>query len=331
VRKLLTLLACAAGALLLATSAMASDGGLGPVDSVSPNGQKAGAAYWLVFAFTAAIFVLVEGALIVFIIRFRSRGRDRSIEGPDIHGSTKLETVWTIFPVVVLAIIATFIFVNLPGYIHPAKADKRNALQVHIIAHQFYWEFRYPNGVLAYDTMVVPANTLVELTIDSADVAHSWWIPAFGPKTDAIPGQTNHAWFKAQVAAKNLPILYTGQCSELCGLLHAKMTQHVKVVSAAEYQVWFRHNQALSLRGLGQKEFTASCAKCHGADAQGFIGPAIATSSIPRDAKTLTPLLFNGKGRMPAVGTGWSTRQIAAIVAYFKSNPKAFNGGTSGK
>jgi cytochrome c oxidase subunit 2 len=195
VRKLSTLLACAAGALVLASSASASYGGIGPVAPVSPNGDKASSAYWLIFVLTAGIFILVEGALVVFVVRFRSRGRARTEEGPDIHGSSKLETAWTIIPVVLLAIIATFVFINLPGYVHPAKAEEANALKVHVIAHQFYWEFRYPDGTLAFDQMVVPENRLVLLTIDSADVNHSWWIPAFGPKSDAIPGQTNHALF----------------------------------------------------------------------------------------------------------------------------------------
>src|SRR5207248_187147 len=93
--------------------------------------------------------LLVEGALIAFVVRFRSRGRARSVEGPDIHGSTKLETAWTIVPVLILAVIATFVFTQLPGFIHPAAADKKNALHVQVIAHQFSWEYRYANGALS--------------------------------------------------------------------------------------------------------------------------------------------------------------------------------------
>jgi cytochrome c oxidase subunit 2 len=329
VRKLSILLACAVSALVVTASASASYGGIGPVSPVSPNGSKAESAYWLVFVLTAGIFVLVEGALVVFVVRFRSRGRARSIDGPDIHGSTKLETAWTILPVVLLAIIATFVFVNLPGYVHPAKAEQANALRIEVIGHQFYWEFRYPNGVLAYDRMVVPEGKLVLLTVRSADVAHSWWIPAFGPKSDAIPGQTNHAWFKVKANPDVDLRVFKGQCSELCGLFHAKMSQSVEVLPQAAYAAWLAKQSALSPFALGKQEFAASCATCHGASAEGFYGPAIATSSIVLAPKLLEPILRDGRGRMPAVGNGWSPEQIRAIVAYFKSNP--FSGGSSGQ
>jgi cytochrome c oxidase subunit 2 len=328
VRKLLTLLVCAVSALVLATNATATNGGIGPVPQVTPNGQKQNDAYWLIFTLTAAIFVLVEGALILFVVRFRSRGRARTVEGPDIHGSSKLETAWTVVPVLLLAIIATSIFVNLPGFIHPPKAERAKAVHVDVIAHQFYWEFDYGNGVRSYDTMVVPADKLVLLTITSQDVAHSWWIPAFGPKSDAIPGQTNHAWFK--VGKQHVGAVYEGQCSELCGMLHAKMTQSVKVVSSADYHAWLQQQSSLTPVEMGKQEFAASCAKCHGAQAQGFIGPTLVGNTAVTDAKTLGPIVHNGIRTMPPVGKGWNDdEQIAALVAYFNSNP--FPGGSSGK
>jgi cytochrome c oxidase subunit 2 len=327
VRKLSTLLVCAASALTLTATAGASNGGISPVAPVSPNGQKANDAYWLVFVLTAGIFLLVEGALVLFVVRFRSRGRARPADGPDIHGSTKLETAWTIVPVVLLALIATFVFVNLPGYLHPANADKPDALKVHVIAHQFYWEFDYPGGARSFDKMVVPENRLVELTIDSADVIHSWWIPAFGPKTDAIPGQTNHSWFKLKPTGTVRT--YKGQCSELCGMLHAKMTEAVEVVPQAQYTSWVSQQASLSPAELGHQEFSASCAKCHGAEAQGFIGPAIAANAALTSTTTLTPIVENGIRTMPPIAHDWQPEQVAALVAYFKSNP--FSGGSSGK
>jgi cytochrome c oxidase subunit 2 len=313
---------------VLATSAFASNGGLGPVSPVSPNGHKSSSAYWLVFALTTVIFVGVESALIFFIVRFRSRGRARTEDGPDIHGSTKLETAWTIFPVVLLAIIATFVFVNLPGFVHPASADKKGALHVHVIAHQFYWEFRYPGGAVAYDQMVAPAGRLVLLDIDSQDVAHSWWIPAFGPKSDAIPGQTNHAWFKVAADPDNPERVFKGSCSELCGLLHAKMTQSVKIVAPAAYAAWLQKQSNLTPVQLGKQEFDAVCSKCHGVEAEGFIGPKLSDNPITLDPKQLGPIVRNGRGKMPAVGAGWSQDQIDALVAYFKTQPF---GGSSGQ
>jgi cytochrome c oxidase subunit 2 len=324
VRKLFSLLVSVSFGLAVAGSAAASNGGLSPVDAVSPNGDKVNTAYWLVFGLTAAIFVLVESALIVFVVKFRSRGRARTIEGPDIHGSTRLETVWTILPVLLLALIATFVLIELPGFTNPASAERADAVKVDVIAHQFYWEFRYANGATSYDTLVAPQGRLVELTITSEDAAHSWWIPAFGPKTDAIPGQENHAWFKS-----SRPGTFKGQCSELCGILHAKMTQAVRVVPEADYGTWLDAQAALSPVALGKQEFAASCAKCHGAQAEGFVGPDISEAAPKLNREALATLIRNGQGAMPAVAQGWSDGQVAALFAYLQSKP--FEGGTSGQ
>ena len=323
-RKLSTLVISALSALALASTAAASNGGGTPVSPISPNGEKATSAYWLILIFTGLIFVLVEGALIAFVIRFRSKGRARTEEGPDIHGSTKLETAWTIAPVVILAVIAVFIFISLPGFNNPAAADEKTAVHVNVIAHQFYWEFRYEDGPYAFDTMTVPVDRLVELTIQSEDVAHSFWIPAIGPKQDAIPGKTNHLWFKA-----NRTGTFKGQCAELCGLLHAKMTQAVTVVSQDEYAAWLQRQASLTPVQLGKQIFDASCAKCHGALAEGFVGPNIQQSSVPKSLKTLRPLMENGLRKMPAVGSGLTDEELLAIAAYFRSNP--FTEASSGK
>ncbi len=97
------------------------------------------------------------------------------------------------------------------------------------------WRYQYPGpkNVFAYTEMVVPSDTTVVLDITADDVAHSWWIPKLGGKMDAIPGYTNHTWFKAR------PGLYRGQCAELCGRNHANMLAQVRVVSPEEYQEWY--------------------------------------------------------------------------------------------
>ncbi|HEX8768766.1 MAG TPA: cytochrome c oxidase subunit II, partial [Jatrophihabitans sp.] len=105
---------------------------------------------------------------------------------------------------------------------------------------QFLWRFTYPDGdrnplnnVFSYEEMVVPVNTTVTLDIESQDVAHSWWIPKLGGKMDALPGYTNHAWFKATEEG-----VYDGNCTELCGRGHANMVARVRVVSVPEYEGW---------------------------------------------------------------------------------------------
>ena len=103
------------------------------------------------------------------------------------------------------------------------------------------WRFVYPNKAFAYNTMVVPVDTTVTLDINAQDVAHSWWIPKLGPKFDAIPGYTNHSWFKIPAGA--IPkgksgVTFRGQCTELCGYGHANMVAFVRAVSPDRYQQW---------------------------------------------------------------------------------------------
>ena len=129
-----------------------------------------------------------------------------------------------------LFLVAAFIFIELPGIkdIPDATAGEQQ-LEIKVTGRQFYWQYEYPNGVIAIDQMRAPAGIPVKLVVSApdSDVIHSWWIPALGGKIDAIPGRTNETWFEADKEG-----VYTGQCAELCGLEHARMLASVEVDAA---------------------------------------------------------------------------------------------------
>jgi cytochrome c oxidase subunit 2 len=315
-------------ALVAAGAAAAANGGFTPVTPHSPNASDINDAYYLILGFTAAIFVIVETALVVFIIRFRSRGRPREVEGPQIIGHTRIEIIWTVIPVLILAVIAAFVFVKLPS-IDNAPASARQ-VDVQVQGHQFYWRFVYRGGVVSYDRMVVPANRVVELSIVSADVNHSWWIPALGGKTDAIPGRTNHSWFKADENAT-----YDGQCAELCGVQHAYMTAHVQAVSDANYAAWTAQRRRLMAAPnaqLGGEEVGAVCAKCHNLAATGpkLVGPNLGGNPILVQRHALSEIVTNGVGTMPAVAKNWSDVEVNSLVSYFRREARKGGGGSGG-
>jgi cytochrome c oxidase subunit II len=301
-----------AGALALATVASASNGGISPVTPVSPNGHRITDAYWLIIGITGAVFLIVEGALLTFVIRYRRRGRPRDAEPEQIHGDTKVEAVWTLVPVVLLAVILAFVFYKLPGIKNTPQASAAGGSRsITVEAHQFYWLFRYPSGREAINTLTVPVNTVVELDLVAEDVAHSWWVPAFGGKTDAIPGKTNHTWFKAEKVGT-----YPIKCAEFCGLQHTVMTGVVKVVEqGSESNV-----------SAGKLAFEGACASCHGMQGQGLVGPPIASSPTLQDPKALRNLLENGGTEMPAVGKTWDEKLTNSLIGYLKSR----FGGTGG-
>jgi cytochrome c oxidase subunit II len=317
VRRFVRVLVCVALlALALAEAALAGSGGFAPVAPASPNEGGIRSVYWLIVGCTGFIFLLVEVALVVFIVRYRSRGRSREIEGPQVIGHTKLELAWTAGPVLILAVIAAFVFYKAGG-IRNAPAATGASETIRIEGHQFYWEFVYPNGAISINTLRVPVERKIELDIVSADVAHSWWVPALGGKLDAIPGQVNRQSFRPTKLGT-----FRGQCAEFCGIQHAAMLAYVKVLPPDEYDTWVQRRAGQPTE-VGRETFQGVCATCHGLAGQGDIGPAIAQSPLLSDRNAMTLLLRNGRNRMPAVGRTWSDEQLDATLDYLK---KRFGG-----
>ena len=312
--------------LVLAHVALAGDpAGLSPRGPDSPQAAKITDIYWLLLGITGAIFVLVEGALIIFVIRFRNRGRSRMLEGPQIHGATRLELIWTAIPVVILAAIVAFVLVKLPGINSAGSARAAGQeLTVKVEGRQYYWNFIYPNGVIQVERMRVPEQHDVKLVISSEDVDHSWWIPALQGKFDAIPGKTNHLTFKADRTGT-----FRGQCGEFCGYNHAHMLAAVQALPSSNFQSWYDREaraQANGTSDLGKMTFDGVCASCHGFQAQGGFGPDLRGNPVLAQRAALETLLRNGGIKMPAVGRGWTDRQMNALLGYVKR----FTGSSSG-
>jgi cytochrome c oxidase subunit II len=326
-RKLSSLALAVLVALATAGVATAANGGFSPVEPASPNAHHIQGAYYLILGFTAAIFVLVESLLVIFIVKYRSRGRARAVEGAQVHGHTRLELIWTAFPVVILAIIAGFVFYELPNVDSaPAAADP---IHVTVEGHQYYWQFDYtdsPDHARSIGTLHVPAGRVVDLKVVSPDVIHSWWVPALGGKIQAIPGRTNHTWFQAD------PGSYDGQCAELCGVFHASMGATVQAGTQQQYD----HYLATWHETIGKQIWNGVCATCHGNLGQGGYGIAIANNSLLTQKSGLEGILRHGftgsRGSMPPVGNTWTQDEIDALAAYVKKHiyKSAPTGATSG-
>ena len=315
-RKLPTFVLAVLAVLMTASVAAATNGGLTPVQPESPNARHILTAYWVIVGFTGAIFFLVEGLLVVFIWKYRSRGRARTVEGPQVHGHSRLELLWTVIPVLILAAIAAVVFALLPK-ISDAPASP-NPIHITVEGHQFYWQFNYPNGARSINTLYVPVGAVVDLEVVASDndVIHSWWIPALGGKIQAIPGHPNHTWFMAEKAGS-----YEGQCAELCGVYHAEMLASVVAESQAQYDAYIGTTAAET---IGQQEFVGVCATCHGNLGEGGYGPNIASNPTiiqPAGLETVIRQGVNGSaGAMPPVADTWNSAQIKALEAYLKQH-----------
>jgi cytochrome c oxidase subunit II len=319
-RKTLVLVLALGAALAFAAVALAGNGGFAPETPRSPNASRINDSYKWIAIFTAAIFVVVEGSLLWFVFRYRRRGRARTAEGPQIHGATRLELIWTAIPVLILVAIAAFLFYKLPGIKDvPSARAEGGPLRIRVDAHQFYWQFTYPNNAVSVDELHVPVNRIVRVDIYSQDVDHSWWIPELGGKFDAIPKQHTQTWFKADRTGT-----YRGRCGEFCGVFHAEMAARVFVEPESDYRSWVSTRAASQ---LGRSEWEGVCAKCHGLKGEGGYGPAIASSSLLVQTQGLRRLLLEGQNQiaplasyMPPVARGWNDRQFDALFAYLRQS-----------
>ncbi len=239
--------------LTLALSANAFAGVITPESGGSPNADDISTLYKLIGVIAIIVFVVVEGALLWALVKFKAK---KGAVAAQIHGNTRLEIGWTVGAAAILIFLVVFTFIKLPSIKDPAETGANGlqfassaiyastdqpsppdgkALKIVVDGQQYVWRFQYPGDkdVFSYEEMVVPADTTVVLDITSDDVNHSWWIPKLGGKFDAIPGYTNHTWFKAK------PGVYRGQCAELCGRNHANMLAQVRVLSPEKYQEWY--------------------------------------------------------------------------------------------
>jgi cytochrome c oxidase subunit II len=317
-RKLLLVLVVAVAALAGASVAAASDGGFAPPSPASPNAENTRTAYLVILAFTGVIFLVVETLLIVFIVKYRRRGRPRTADGAQVHGNTRLEVIWTVIPVLILLAIGLVVFFELPKIENaPASA---NPLHITVEGHQYYWQFNYPNGARSINDLHVPQGEVVDLDIVSADVIHSWWIPELGGKIQAIPGRTNKLWFEATRTG-----VFGGQCAELCGIFHAAMKAQVFSETDDEFNHFI---QVTAKTDLGRGEFQGVCATCHGMQGQGGYGPAIANNPILTQKAALENLVRDGRGNMPPVGDTWNQAQMNALYDYVSKH--VYKGAASG-
>jgi cytochrome c oxidase subunit 2 len=264
-RLILTLLAVVAGALVLAPIAGADL--LTPESGGSKNADDIDTLYKYVLVVAFIVFVGVEATLIYSLVKFKAR---KGAVPAQIRGNTRLEIGWTVGAAVILVILATLTFIKLDGIRNPPESSANGlqladtarrlppsgkSLNICVNGQQYIWRYTYADDCKAgknlgapfsYEEMVVPVNTTVTLDINAQDVAHSWWIPKLGGKMDAIPGYTNHTWFKVPGKFGEKPggTVFFGQCAELCGRNHANMTARVRAVSVEEYQKWIAQRKA---------------------------------------------------------------------------------------
>lgn len=257
----------------------------------------------LVLTISLAIFVIVAGLLLYSLIRFRHRRGYTQREPAQIYGSVQIELSWTVLPIIIVVVL--FLATARVIFVTQTAAKPSSALDVVVIGHQYWWEYRYPKlGIVTANELHIPVSdpkqpTPTYLTMSSADTDHSFWVPRLAGKLDLIPNKINTMWIDPEQAG-----LYLGQCAQYCGVEHAKMLIRVYADSPTEFATWVRDQKQTALQtpdgAAGRAVFEANaCVNCHtisGTIAHGVFGPdlshvasraTIASGAVPLTEKNL--------------------------------------------
>lgn len=306
--------------------------------------------HMMIFWICVAIGVAVFGVMFYSIFKHR---KSKGAVAEHWHENTTVEVLWTVIPFAILIGMAVPATGTLMEMYDTSEAD----VDIQVTGYQWKWRYQYldedidffsnlstprdeiinasaknPNYLLEVDNpLVIPANKKVRFLITANDVIHSWWVPHFAVKKDAIPGFINESWVRVEE-----PGVYRGQCTELCGKDHGFMPVVVEVKSEADYAAWVAEQKAMQLAkagaanqtyamddliAKGESVYNTVCAGCHQANGQGIPGafPAITGSAIatgPIEAHL--DIILNGKAgtAMQAFKEQLSAVDIAAVVTY---------------
>jgi cytochrome c oxidase subunit 2 len=281
------------------------------------------------------VFVLVETIVLYCAIKFRMRPGEELKDGPPIHGNTRLEIIWTAIPAILLVGLCTYAYVVLTDI---EKADA-SALNVRVVGEQFTWTFYYPgegDEEVRSSQLYLPRGRQINFTVQSKDVIHDFWVPAFRMKIDAVPGIDTHLRVTPTRTGE-----FAVVCAELCGLGHSTMRQSVHVMSQEDYEAKLAELAEGGGGGGGggggetdgKALFTdaaepQACGSCHAladASATGTTGPnlddvvpdlseeELRQSIVDPDAEIAEGF---SAGLMPRYGDGLSDEQVDALVQY---------------
>lgn len=350
-RRRVTRLAALAGTAALLSACAFIEVDENPLTTFEPAGpfaEEIDSLFWLVFWIATGVFALVMLGLVVIMVLFRDRHRDEEPKEPrQLHGSPKLEVLWTVIPALILAAIA----VPTVSSIFDLTECGPDAMEIEVIGHQWWFEYHYPEAdVYTANVMVIPAAQEVCAVMTSDDVIHNFWIPALNGKRYLVPGQTTNLRLQA-----NEPGEYWGHCAEFCGLSHSLMRARVQALSPAEYEGWLAAQQepsTLPVQGdpgyEGYEVFlNRRCVQCHtmrfdDAEAsvlippEGFSGPELthfasrnvfAGATLPGEGEAREDALKRWLADPPAVkpgsfmpDLGLTEAEIDALIVWLESN-----------
>jgi cytochrome c oxidase subunit 2 len=291
-----------------------------------------------VLVITGIIFAVVFALIVYCLVKFRDRATNVGREPAQVYGSTQIELAWTVIPILIVVVL----FLASARVIHAIQdaPEPPNALDITVVGHQYWWEFRYPRlGIVTANELHIPVSepdhpTPTFMQLLSADTDHSFWVPEIAGKTDLVPNHPNRMWMDPKRTG-----LFLGQCAQYCGVQHAKMLLRVSVDSPADFAAWVHAQQETAVEDAtavaGRRVFESNaCMNCHtiaGTAANGRFGPdlthlmsratiAAGAAQNTRDNLRLwvkDPSAFKPGCLMPAMQL--SDADLDAVVSYMET------------
>jgi cytochrome c oxidase subunit II len=300
-------------------------------ENAAGSAGKIDTLYDVLLICSVPVFVLVMTIAIYSVVRFRAKPGDMG-DGPPIHGNTRLEVIWVTIPFIMVTALAIYGWIVLDDL----EAKQKNEMVVRVTGQQFTWTFEYPSEKLKSPELVLPVDRPIEFKIQTKDVIHSFWVPQFRLKSDAVPGLTTTIRL-----TPDKPGRYEVVCAELCGIGHSTMRQFVRVLPASEFETWVQKQQEAAGGGggggggeqaaapNGEELFSsAGCAGCHTLKAAGAtakVGPDLGKLGDV-DAKFIRTSIVDPnadvtEGFRPNImpgnfGTELSKEELDALVKY---------------
>ncbi len=317
-----------------------------PISGILPEATDHAQEVDFIFKFMSiaavAVFLIVEGFLLYLVLRYRRRpGDEPDALGSDIHGNTRLEVVWSIIPAIFLIVLTGMSYKVYSDII----ANHKDAYVVNVTAAQYQWTCQHPKyNIVEGNSCHLPLNQDVTINLHSNDVIHSFWVPEFRVKQDAVPGYPTSMHFKPTRAGS-----YHLICAELCGPGHAYMRENLYVLPAAQFQTWVKQQQAAAVGPVGTISFKKNvesifqnhCIACHisqklgGLSLASYSGLMAGGSIVPgpvfkagdhKDSvlwKIIQPGTAQpGGARMPLGGPYLSSNEIDTITKWIDQGAK---------
>jgi cytochrome c oxidase subunit 2 len=274
------------------------------VPAAAPSRQVVGSVFLLTGIVSVVFLALITFFMVFFVVRFRQKRHPN----PQKTKSrvVLMEIVWSVIPTI---LVLTIFFYGYAGF-KTMRKPPEGAMKVKVTASQWAWQFEYENGFTAGE-LTVPAGKPVLVTLTSKDVIHSFYIPAFRIKQDAVPGMENHLWFESERTG-----IYQVLCAEYCGIAHSAMLSKITVLEAQAFEEWYRKAAAeqkapssgrqaarfaVQNAARGERLFAElGCGSCHTTDGSPLVGPTLRGLFEKR-----VTVISGGKERVVTAGEGY--------------------------